>query len=102
MPAPDGATRRAPLGRYAGMFDGYDKDAEATRETGRGDWVSVGDVRRCRRDRDTADHQEPAPRLIERIIRSKAPRCPSRVARGPVARKNHLASGPSAIAPSSM
>ncbi|MBI2525665.1 MAG: AMP-binding protein [Candidatus Rokubacteria bacterium] len=30
--------------RYAGMFDGYYKDAEATRETERGDWVSVGDV----------------------------------------------------------
>ena len=28
--------------RYAGMFDGYYKDAEATRETERGNWASLG------------------------------------------------------------
>ncbi len=30
--------------RYSGMFDGYYKDAAATRATERGEWVSVGDV----------------------------------------------------------
>jgi acyl-CoA synthetase (AMP-forming)/AMP-acid ligase II len=30
--------------RYAGTFDGYYKKPEATRETARGDWLSVGDV----------------------------------------------------------
>jgi acyl-CoA synthetase (AMP-forming)/AMP-acid ligase II len=30
--------------RYAGVFDEYYKKPEATRETGRGEWLSVGDV----------------------------------------------------------
>jgi fatty-acyl-CoA synthase/long-chain acyl-CoA synthetase len=30
--------------RYAGMFDGYYKDAAATRGSWRGEWASVGDV----------------------------------------------------------
>ena len=30
--------------RYEGMFDGYYKNEAATRDTARGDWLSVGDV----------------------------------------------------------
>jgi fatty-acyl-CoA synthase/long-chain acyl-CoA synthetase len=30
--------------RYAGVFDGYYKNPQATRETQRGEWLSVGDV----------------------------------------------------------
>ena len=30
--------------RFPGMFDGYYKDAEATREAQRGEWATVGDV----------------------------------------------------------
>jgi long-chain acyl-CoA synthetase len=48
----DEAGRRLPTGqpgelhvrRDAGMFEGYYKNAAATRETERGDWLSVGDV----------------------------------------------------------
>src|SRR3990167_396371 len=43
-PVPTGQPGELHVRRYAGMFDGYYKDAEATRETERGDWVSVGDV----------------------------------------------------------
>jgi acyl-CoA synthetase (AMP-forming)/AMP-acid ligase II len=36
--------------RYAGVFDGYYKKPEATRETERGDWLTVGDVARIDED----------------------------------------------------
>src|SRR5205814_2361508 len=44
--------------RFEGMFDGYYKNAEATSQTRRGEWYSVGDF-----PRDTAG------KLIKRMLR---------------------------------
>jgi acyl-CoA synthetase (AMP-forming)/AMP-acid ligase II len=43
-PAPVGEPGELYVRRYAGVFDGYYKNPAATRETQRGDWLSVGDV----------------------------------------------------------
>jgi long-chain acyl-CoA synthetase len=43
-PVPVGEPGELYVRRYAGVFDGYYKDPDATRETQRGDWLSVGDV----------------------------------------------------------
>jgi acyl-CoA synthetase (AMP-forming)/AMP-acid ligase II len=44
QPVPAGQPGELFVRRYGGMFDGYYKKPEATRETERGDWLSVGDV----------------------------------------------------------
>jgi acyl-CoA synthetase (AMP-forming)/AMP-acid ligase II len=44
QPVPVGQPGELHVRRAAGMFDGYYKNARATRETARGDWLSVGDV----------------------------------------------------------
>ena len=43
-PAPPGTPGELFIRRYDGVFDEYWKKPEATRETMRGDWLSVGDV----------------------------------------------------------
>ena len=43
-PLPTGQPGELHVRRYAGVFDEYYKKPEATRETARGDWLSVGDV----------------------------------------------------------
>jgi acyl-CoA synthetase (AMP-forming)/AMP-acid ligase II len=43
-PVPAGQPGELHVRRYAGVFDGYYRNPEATRATERGDWVSVGDV----------------------------------------------------------
>jgi acyl-CoA synthetase (AMP-forming)/AMP-acid ligase II len=43
-PVPVGEAGELHVRRYAGVFDGYYKNPNATRETQRGDWLSVGDV----------------------------------------------------------
>jgi acyl-CoA synthetase (AMP-forming)/AMP-acid ligase II len=43
-PVPAGQPGELYVRRYAGVFDGYWKNEAATRQTERGDWVSVGDV----------------------------------------------------------
>ncbi len=43
-PVPVGEPGELYVRRYAGVFDGYYKNPHATRETQRGDWLSVGDV----------------------------------------------------------
>ena len=43
-PVPVGEPGELYVRRYAGVFDGYYKNPNATRETQRGDWLSVGDV----------------------------------------------------------
>lgn len=43
-PLPPGQPGELHVRRSAGMFDGYYKNARATAETARGDWLSVGDV----------------------------------------------------------
>src|SRR4029450_3305746 len=43
-PVPTGRPGELHVRRYPGVFDEYYKKPEATRETGRGDWLSVGDV----------------------------------------------------------
>jgi acyl-CoA synthetase (AMP-forming)/AMP-acid ligase II len=43
-PVPVGEPGELYVRRYAGVFDGYYKNPGATRETQRGDWLSVGDV----------------------------------------------------------
>lgn len=43
-PAPPGTPGVLYVRRYVGVFDGYYKRPEATRETERGEWLSVGDV----------------------------------------------------------
>jgi acyl-CoA synthetase (AMP-forming)/AMP-acid ligase II len=43
-PAPVGEPGELYVRRYAGVFDGYYKNPGATRETQRGEWLSVGDV----------------------------------------------------------
>ena len=43
-PVPAGEPGELYVRRYAGVFDGYYKNPNATRETQRGDWLSVGDV----------------------------------------------------------
>jgi acyl-CoA synthetase (AMP-forming)/AMP-acid ligase II len=43
-PMPVGEPGELYVRRFGGMFDAYYKDAEATRQTRRGDWHSVGDV----------------------------------------------------------
>ena len=44
QPLPVGEPGELYVRRYAGVFDGYYKNPGATRETQRGDWLSVGDV----------------------------------------------------------
>jgi acyl-CoA synthetase (AMP-forming)/AMP-acid ligase II len=43
-PVPVGEPGELYVRRYAGVFDEYYKNPEATRQTKRGDWLSVGDV----------------------------------------------------------
>jgi acyl-CoA synthetase (AMP-forming)/AMP-acid ligase II len=43
-PVPPGTPGELCVRRYAGAFDAYYKNPEATRETERGDWLTVGDV----------------------------------------------------------
>ncbi len=43
-PVPPGTPGELYVRRFAGMFDGYYKDAVATREAQRGEWATVGDV----------------------------------------------------------
>lgn len=43
-PVPPGQRGELFVRRYQGVFSGYYKDPEATRQTARGDWLSVGDV----------------------------------------------------------
>jgi long-chain acyl-CoA synthetase len=43
-PVPTGEPGEVYVRRFGGMFDGYYKNAEATRQTERGGWHSVGDV----------------------------------------------------------
>ncbi len=43
-PVPAGTPGELHVRRYGGVFDGYWKQPEATRETARGEWLSVGDV----------------------------------------------------------
>lgn len=43
-PVPSGEPGELFVRRYSGVFDEYYKKPEATRETQRGDWLSVGDV----------------------------------------------------------
>jgi acyl-CoA synthetase (AMP-forming)/AMP-acid ligase II len=43
-PLPPGHPGELFVKRYDGVFDGYWKQPEATRQTTRGDWLSVGDV----------------------------------------------------------
>jgi acyl-CoA synthetase (AMP-forming)/AMP-acid ligase II len=43
-PVPAGQPGELYVRRYAGVFDGYWKNEAATRQTERGDWLSVGDV----------------------------------------------------------
>jgi acyl-CoA synthetase (AMP-forming)/AMP-acid ligase II len=43
-PLPAGQPGELHVRRYDGVFDGYYKNARATAETTRGDWLSVGDV----------------------------------------------------------
>jgi acyl-CoA synthetase (AMP-forming)/AMP-acid ligase II len=43
-PVPTGQPGELHVRRYEGVFDGYYKNAAATAETARGDWLSVGDV----------------------------------------------------------
>ena len=43
-PLPVGEPGELYVRRYAGVFDGYYKNPSATRETQRGEWLSVGDV----------------------------------------------------------
>jgi acyl-CoA synthetase (AMP-forming)/AMP-acid ligase II len=43
-PLPAGQPGELHVRRSPGMFEGYYKNPEATRETARGDWLSVGDV----------------------------------------------------------
>lgn len=43
-PVPAGEPGELHVRRYVGMFDEYYKKPEATKETARGDWVSVGDI----------------------------------------------------------
>src|SRR4029453_17593780 len=43
-PVPVGQPGGLPVGRFGGMFDGYYKNPDATRQTQRGEWHSVGDV----------------------------------------------------------
>src|SRR5881296_1476330 len=43
-PTPTGTPGELYVRRFPGMFDGYYKDAEATREAQRGEWATVGDV----------------------------------------------------------
>jgi acyl-CoA synthetase (AMP-forming)/AMP-acid ligase II len=43
-PLPAGEPGELHVRRSPGMFDGYYKNPQATRETARGDWLSVGDV----------------------------------------------------------
>jgi acyl-CoA synthetase (AMP-forming)/AMP-acid ligase II len=43
-PVPSGQPGQLYVRRYQGVFDGYYKKPEATRETERGDWLTVGDV----------------------------------------------------------
>ena len=44
QPVPPGTPGTLYVRRTAGVFDGYYKKAEATRETARGEWMTVGDV----------------------------------------------------------
>jgi acyl-CoA synthetase (AMP-forming)/AMP-acid ligase II len=44
QPLPPGQPGELHGRRSAGMFEGYYKNPQATRETARGDWLSVGDV----------------------------------------------------------
>ncbi len=43
-PVPPGTPGELYVRRFPGMFDGYYKDAGATRDAQRGEWASVGDV----------------------------------------------------------
>ena len=43
-PVPPGTPGELHVRRFAGMFDGYYKDPEATRQAQRGEWSTVGDV----------------------------------------------------------
>ena len=43
-PVPPGTPGELYVRRFGGMFDGYYKDAAATREAERGEWATVGDV----------------------------------------------------------
>jgi len=43
-PLPSGRPGELHVRRYDGVFDGYYKNAAATQETARGEWLSVGDV----------------------------------------------------------
>ncbi len=43
-PQPPGEPGELHVRRYDGVFDEYYKNAEATRQTARGEWLSVGDV----------------------------------------------------------
>ena len=43
-PVPAGTPGELYVRRFGGMFDGYYKDAAATREAERGEWATVGDV----------------------------------------------------------
>jgi acyl-CoA synthetase (AMP-forming)/AMP-acid ligase II len=43
-PVPRGQPGQLYVRRYKGVFEGYYKKPEATRETARGDWLTVGDV----------------------------------------------------------
>ena len=43
-PRGDGAAGELHVRRHPGVFDEYYKNPDATRQTGRGDWLSVGDV----------------------------------------------------------
>jgi fatty-acyl-CoA synthase/long-chain acyl-CoA synthetase len=43
-PVPPGTPGELYVRRFSGMFDGYYKDAGATRDAQRGEWASVGDV----------------------------------------------------------
>jgi fatty-acyl-CoA synthase/long-chain acyl-CoA synthetase len=44
QPLPAGQPGELVIRRYEGVFDGYYKNEAATRDTARGDWLSVGDV----------------------------------------------------------
>ena len=44
QPVPVGEPGELYVRRYPGVFDGYYKNPSATRETQRGEWLSVGDV----------------------------------------------------------